>query len=135
MAKTTKTAAVKVAEKQTVATAAKRVREAKSLPRVEGSARWLRRIGELNDEAGEIQITTTTGSQPEAQKYILVLCAGGWRLYSWDAAKKECVSYHLPADLHACTCLDHVHNSARRADGKCKHQRALEVLGLGKKSE
>lgn len=101
------------------------------LPAVTGEVRVLRPVGSVGPEeqqAGEIELN--------GQRYYLRCSRGHYELFTFDARRRENRHYQLPPGLESCECLDYLTRAARRADGRCKHQKALRALiGAGKVPE
>src|SRR5262245_32996320 len=89
----------------------------KPLAPASGSVKALRPIGDVNDQAGEIEIN--------GRPYYLALRGTCYTLTGYDARKAQVTSYDLPADLSGCDCPDATFRDER--EGGCKHRKALRA--------
>lgn len=96
------------------------------LPPVSGIVRVLQAVvGPAENRVLEISIN--------GKGYFLKCQEFGYLLVTLDAKSREPKRYNLPADLSSCECMDFLARHDKRADGKCKHQKALRgLLAKGK---
>ncbi len=98
-------------------------RSADSLPAVSGTCKMLRPVGSVGPEENQVGELAING-----QRYYLRCRDGHYQLFTFDSRRRENRDYALPPDLSSCECLDYLTRASRRADGKCKHQKALAAL-------
>lgn len=103
-------------------------RQRNPLPAVAGSVRLVQpvgTVGEPEELMGEIAIS--------GKSYSLRILPRGYQLCSFDERRQDMRCYDIPTSLAVCECLDFLGRADLRADGKCKHLRALGALvGAGK---
>jgi len=94
-----------------------------SLPAVTGSAKLLRTVGTVGPEknrVGEIIINE--------KRYYCRVTDTAYQLFTFDERKGQPSHYDVDAECKTCDCPDFTARAHRRADGRCKHQKALAAL-------